>query len=224
MPTMRRTGPEPSPFDPRIEHRPGMAAEMFRELAPLLAEEGIDLDSFDELGCPDLATLQAALNRAVERHNLALFTPVGRTRELAVATLRLAVEAIAADDTTLAAAILDQAQPESSDGSAPTVSACIGLALGLLDDHLAGPASPAPQGIGRRVRLPAGHWFGERAATDILALAAKGRAFRSLDTLLMRQGGRHVLYGAALALAATTTTWATATGTPLSALIRDTLR
>lgn len=221
---MRRTSPEPSPLGLQIEHRPGMAAQMFRELAPLLAAEGIDLDDLDELSTPDTATLQAALNRAVERHNLALFTPVGRARELAVTTLRLAVEAIAEDDTTLAAAVLDQARPESFDGNTPTVSACIGLALGLLDDHLAGPDSPAPQGIGRRVRLPAGHWFGERAAIDILAIAGKGRAFRSLDTLLMRQGGQHVLYGATLALAATITTWSTETGTPISKLIRDTLR
>jgi hypothetical protein len=195
MPTMRRTSPEPAPTGLRVEHRTGMAAEMFRELAPLLAEEGIDFNALGEPDVADLATLQAALNRAVERHNLTLFTPVGRARELAVATLRLAVEAITEDDTALAAAVLDQAQPESPDGQAPTVSACIGLALGLLDTYLASPDSPAPRGIRGRVRLPEGHWFGERAATDILVLAGKGRAFRSLDTLLVRQGGQQVLYG-----------------------------
>ena len=66
-------------------------------------------------------TLQHALNRAVERRNMALFTPVGQARELAAVTLRLAVEAITDGDTTLAAAILDQAQPESPDNSAATV-------------------------------------------------------------------------------------------------------
>lgn len=220
---MRRTTPEPESTGLRVEHRPGMAAEMFRELAPLLAEEGIDVNCLDELGAPDLATLQASLNRAVERHNLALFTPVGRARELAVATLRLAVEAITEDDTTRAGAALDQAQPESPDGQAPTVSACIGVALGLLDEYLGSPNSLAPQGIRGLVRLPAGHWFGARAATDILVLAGKGRAFRSLETLLVRQGGQQVLYGAALALAATTTAWSDHTGTPISELIRDTL-
>lgn len=223
MPTMRRTSPEPLPGAPRVEHRPGLAKETFRELAPLLAAEGIDIDDLDSINAPDLATLQAALNRAVERHNMALFTPVGRSRELAVATLRLAVEAITEGDTKLAAAVLDQAEPESPDGSAPTVSACIGLALGLLDDWLHGPDSPAPQGIRAQVHLPAGHWFGERAATDILVLAGKGRAFRSLDTLLLRQGGQHVLYGAALVLAATLTTWSAKTGIPRSGLIRDAL-
>jgi len=44
-------------------------------------------------------TLQRALNRAMERHNMSLFTPVGRARELAAATLRLALEAIADGDT-----------------------------------------------------------------------------------------------------------------------------
>ena len=58
---------------------------MLRELAPLLAEEGIDVDNID---VPDLETLQAALDRAVERQNLARFTPVGHSRELVITTLR----------------------------------------------------------------------------------------------------------------------------------------
>jgi hypothetical protein len=51
-------------------------------------------------------------------------------------------------------------------------------------------------------RLPAGHWTGERAATEILSLARKGHAIDSLGILITRQGGVHVLYGSALALAA----------------------
>jgi hypothetical protein len=43
------------------------ANETLRELAPLLAEEGIDVDNID---VPDLDTRQQALNRAVERHNM----------------------------------------------------------------------------------------------------------------------------------------------------------
>lgn len=46
---------------------------MLRELAPLLAEEGIALDEhgdLSEVDAPDLETLQHALNRAVERQNL----------------------------------------------------------------------------------------------------------------------------------------------------------
>jgi hypothetical protein len=47
--------------------RPGMASELLRELAPLLAEEGIDVDNID---VPGLDTLRQAMNRAIERHSL----------------------------------------------------------------------------------------------------------------------------------------------------------
>jgi len=104
------------------------------------------------------------------------------------------------------------------------VSACIGAALGLLDDWLSGHHPQAPAGLGQRTRLPAGHWTGERAATDILVLARKRRAFRSLDTLLIKQGGHHVLYGSALALAAAVQTWSQEPGTPVPDLTRTVIR
>ena len=204
MADMHRRGPEPVAGLPCIEHKPGMADEMLRELAPLLAEEGIDLSGDDP---PDLATLQAALNRAVERRNLELFTPVGATRQLAIDTLRRVVQAVLLGDSATAGQLLEQVQPESPDNSVATVSSCIGIALGLLDDTLA--ASTAPT-----VALPAGHWNGERAATDILALARKGKAFRSLDKLLIRQGGPQVLNGCALALAATVAALGRTSNTP----------
>ncbi len=81
MPDMRRRSPEPPPGAPQIQFKPGLANEMLRELAPPLAEEGIDVDNID---VPDLATLQAAMNRAVERSNMAWFTPVGQARDYAV--------------------------------------------------------------------------------------------------------------------------------------------
>ena len=64
---MRRRGPEPPWAGPEIEFKPGMAREMLRERAPLLAEEGIHLDErgeFSDVDVPDLQTLQRALNRA----------------------------------------------------------------------------------------------------------------------------------------------------------------
>ena len=198
-----------------------MASELLRELAPLLAEEGIDVDNID---VPDTETLQRALNRAMERHNMSLFTPVGQARELAAVTLRLAAEAITDGDTRLAAGILDQAQPESPDGSVPTVAACTGLALGLLDQWLAGHGTDAPAGLATMTRLPAGHWTGQRAAVDILTLARKGRAFASLDSLIVRQGGLHVLYGSALVLAGALQSWARHTETPLIDLARIVVR
>ncbi len=221
MADMRRRSPEPPPGPPEIQFKPGIAKEMLRELAPLLAEEGIDVDNID---VPDLDTLQAAMNRAVERQNTALFTPVGQARDRAVVALRLGIEAIADGDTTLAAAILDQVQPESEDNSTATVAGCIGVALGLLDEWLSGRAPNTPADLAAQTRLPAGHWVGERAATDILVLARKGRAFRSLDTLITQQGGQHVLYGSALALAAATHSWSRKSGTPIPDLTRTIIR
>jgi hypothetical protein len=173
-------------------------------MAPLLAEEGIDVDNID---VPDLDTLQRALDRAVERQNMARFTPVAHAREYAITTLRQVIEAITDGRTTVAAAILDQVPPDSPDNTSATVAGCIGVALGLLDEWLSGQDRNAPADLAAQTRLPAGHWFGERAATDILVLAGKGRAFRSLDKLIARQGGRHVLYGSALALAAAVGNW-----------------
>ncbi len=193
MADMRRRGPEPAMGLPRIERRPGMADEVLQELAPLLAEEGIDISGDD---IPDMATLQAALNRAVERRNIELFSPVGPTRQIAVETLHRVVDAILDGDSRTAGQLLERVQPESPDNTVATVSSCIGIALGLLDDTLARADAPSV------APLP-GHWNGERAATDILALARKGKAFRSLDKLLVRQGGPQVLNGSALALAAT---------------------
>jgi hypothetical protein len=208
---------EPPPGPPQIQFKPGIAQETLRELAPLLAEEGIDVDNID---VPDLETLRAALNRAVERHNMIRFTPVGHARQLVITTLRLVIEAIAEGDTTLAASILQHVQPESPDNTAATVAGCIGVALGLLDDWLTRSDPHPPKNFGQRVRLPSGHWLGEHAATDILVLARKGRAFSSLNTLISRQGGEHVLYGSALALAATLQTWATDTDKPVLDLVR----
>lgn len=218
VPDMRRRTPEPPAGPPQVQLKPGMAGELLQELAPLLAGEGIDIGSGD---VPDLGTLQQAMNRAVERHNMARFTPVGNARELAAALMRLAAEAISDGDTRLAASLIDQAEPESPDGSAATVGGCIGVALGLLDQWLSGHDPAAPAGLAKLTRLPAGHWTGERAATDILTLGGKGRAFASLDSLIVRQGGQHVLYGSALALTAALQAWSQHAGTPLPDLARS---
>jgi hypothetical protein len=54
--------------------------------------------------------------------------------------------------------------------------------------------------------------------------SGKGRAFSSLHTLITRQGGKHVLYGSALTLAAATQTWAADTDTPVAELARTAVR
>ena len=221
MADLRRSTPDPIPGPPRIQWKSGLADELLTELAPLLAEEGIDVH---DLEASDLGTLQAAMNHAVERRNMALFTPVGPARDIAATTLGLVVEAILDDNTALAAAILDQVQPESPENSVATVASCIGISLGLLDSWMTGQSPEAPPALSARTRLPAGHWTGERAATDVLVLAGKGRAFRSLQTLITRQGSRQLLPGSALALAAATDAWADITGTPRAELVRHIIR
>jgi hypothetical protein len=221
VPDMRRRSPEPPAGRPEVQFKPGMANELLRELAPLLAEEGIDAGN---INVPDLDTLNRALSRAVERHNMAMFTPAGDARELAAVTVRLAAEAITGGDTRLAAGILDQAQPESPDGKTATVAGCTGLALGLIDQWMSGHDTTAPEGLATLARLPAGHWTGERAARDILTLSRKGRAFASLDSLIARQGGRQVLYGSALALAAALQAWARHADVPVTELARIVVR
>jgi hypothetical protein len=187
------------------------------DLAPLLAEDGIDLN--DPASIPDMATLQNALNRAVERHNMQLFTPVGTARTLALTTLRRFVEAIVYGRPEVAEAVLATAVPESPDGSQPTVAATTGVALDLLDAILSGDHPDAPTGIGAHATLPKGHWHGERAARDILALAQTGRAFGALHALTVKQGGQAVQTGAALALTGTVQAWAHVAGTPVDQVV-----
>ena len=94
----------------------------------------------------------------------------------------------------------------------------------MLDSWLAGKHGLAPVELAPRLRLPAGHWVGERAATDVLSLAAKGRAFNSLHTLNVRQGGKHLLFGSALAVTAALQTWSRLTGVPVRDLAVEHLR
>lgn len=218
MPDARRSYPEPPWGGAEIVHTPGMADDLMREIAPLLAEDGIDLNDPDSI--PDMNVLQRALDRAIERRNMALFTPVGESRSLALTTLRLYVEAIADGETELAGAILATAVAESPDGSTATVAGTIGVALDLLDEILSGRHDKAPTGIGARTKLPKGHWVGERAARDVLDLAGKGRAFATLDSLIRRQGSPAVQSGAALALAAAMQAWSDLTGESVDQITR----
>jgi len=124
---------------------------------------GIQPDRIVRVGSTwSTSALQTAMKRAIERHNMTRFTPVGHARDLAVTTLRLVIEALADGNTALAAAVLEQVQPDSPDNNntttTATVTGCIGVALGLLDDWLTGSDPHAPSGLGQQVKLPAGHW------------------------------------------------------------------
>jgi hypothetical protein len=221
MASIRRRTPEPPAGLPQVQFRPGLANETLHELAPLLAEEGIDVDNID---VPDLDTLQQAMNRAVERHNMMRFTPVGAARDDALDVLREVSVALATDDPGYAGDVLDSVPPDAPDDDCATVAGCIGVALGLLDEWLSGRSPNTPAALPPQVVLPAGHWTGERAGADILALARKGRAFGSIDSLIVRQGGKQVLYGAALAVAAAMQTWSRMTGRPIRPLARTHIR
>lgn len=221
MDDLRREDPEPPVGPPQLLQQPGMADGVLQELAPFLSEDGIDVNN---LRVDSIEALQDALDRAIERRNMQLFTPVGQAREIAADTLRRALDAIAEGDTERVGAILATVVPESSDNSAPTAAGCIGIAVGLLDEWLSGRSPEAPAGLAEASKLPAGHWNGERAATDLLALARKGRAFRSLDEVSKKQGSPQVLTGAVLAMFAVLDTWARVDGVSLSALASRAVR
>jgi hypothetical protein len=188
----------------------------------------------------------AAMDHAMEQANTALSTPVGKAREDALKTLRNFVEEVTRPDTRLyrghtvsAKSVLQfiplEARP---DAKFKTVAGCIGVALTLLDSWFSGGHPDAPAGLAQRTRVPAGqrtrvpanprsqyrtrrpagHRTAERVATDVLAVAAKGQAFRSMPALNSRYGGRQLLYGSALALAAGLEAWEQITGTSVPEL------
>lgn len=104
---------------------------------------------------PDQERLQRAVDRAIERRDVALFTPVGEARIVALTTLRLSVEAIASDRTELAGAILVTAQPAPADDSVAS-AAPSGVALDLLDTILSARHPESRAGLGGKVRPPEG--------------------------------------------------------------------
>ncbi|MGV9194789.1 hypothetical protein ACQ143_10655 [Microbacterium sp. MC2] len=178
-----------------IVHRPGLAKEMLGELAPLLAEEGFDIDNLE---ADDLDAFNDALQRATERHNMTLFTPVGAQRERAVTVLALLAEALAEGSDATARIVLDGI-PSDPDGERPSVAQVMGAGLGLLDTWHGRSALGA--GVAR-TRMPEWNASAQAAARDILGFAGQGSAFASLDQIIRRHTGKSALEGVALAVAA----------------------
>lgn len=176
-----------------VAHKPGMAADLMRELAPLLAAEGIDLDHLDDT---NIETLNAALARATERYNFELFTPVGHRRTLAVTVLRDYTKAIAVWDLEEARAILDSVGPEPTKDH-PAISDVIGAGVGLLDTWFTEPGFRTP----REIAVPEWHKPTRAAAIEIMQAAGLGQAFDSLDSLMIHHGGLQVYEGTVLAVA-----------------------
>lgn len=195
-----------------VVHKPGMAAELMAELAPLLAEDGIDLENGI---VPDLETLNAALARATERRNLERFTPAGDDRSRAITALRLTADALNTDNLDLARALIDSIPPEPEPGSTmPAVSHVIGAGLGALDTWSKHAGSHY-----LRTRTPHLSTHADAAAEDILRRAAHGRAFDALSQLIGRYRGKLVLEATAVAVATGIHALADADGTDTQAAL-----
>lgn len=199
-----------------VVHKPGLADELLREIGPLLAEDGFDIDNLETT---DLETLNKALGRAVERRNFERFVPVGQTRALALTTLRLTAEAISGGDITLAQAIIQSIQPEPDDGT-PSIAHVIGASASVLDTwHTDAKLRAALQDT----RMPVWEKHARTAGTDILALARKGRAFDSISGLHARHSGLMILHGSILAVTGTLQTWAAHEHTTVAELANSAL-
>lgn len=189
-----------------VVHRPGMADELLREMAPLLAEEGIDLNDPSTF---DLASLNAAMTLAVERTNMERFTPHGGTRASALTVLRLTSEAIAEGSNQLAEAVIHGVEPEPRELGKPSIAHVIGVGLGLLDTW---HTDPGRTGKLSRTSVPRWNGSARKAGTDIVALARKGRAFDSIGSLHGKYNGLVILEGSILAVTGTLQAWGVAEG------------
>lgn len=197
-----------------VAHKPGMAADMMQQLAPLLAAEGIDMDDPETL--PDLDTVNAALDRATAQHNFMLASPIDAQRAQALSLLRDVALALRGEDDERAASLLATIESEPS-GEAPSVAHVIGVALGLLDTWHSDPTISVHL---TRTRMPRWHNGPSRkAGTDIHGLAKKGRAFDSMDGLIRRHAGFSVFEGAALAVAGSIFAWAASEGVETEVLL-----
>ncbi len=200
MPERTRSGDERTSSSGRVYLEPGLGQAVLSRLAPLLADEGIDLDNVDP------QSLQEALHRVAERVNLVAFTPVGRARSVAALALREAVDARASDGDERVRDVLARLQPESPDAAEATVAACIGISLGLLDDWLSEERAEAPPRarahVYRGARTPSEH-----TARQIIVLARHGAALSSLGQLIVEHGGDDLLFGCVVALCDVARAW-----------------
>lgn len=176
-------------------HKPDMAQEFLRELAPLLASEGVDLDAPEGLEGLTEEDFNAALNAATERYNMELHTPTGEDRLAALEVLNSCAEAIGRGDTGLAGLIIATLHPEGF-GPWPAISHVIGVGLGQLDEW--GRRADLRKAF-TSAKLPHWGWQGTKAAKDVLRTARKAAAFDDLDRLTLTYNGLGLLYGTMLA-------------------------
>lgn len=200
----------PSPFDDSdsvemlkrsgITHRPGMADELMEEIGPLLAADGFDPETPQQ--DMDIDDLNAAMGQAIERRNMELVTPVGEARALTMNLLREFVMAYHAGNLELSDTILGRLRTDPTKRH-PSFSHLMGVALETLDawytdQSLHNALTRASfMDLSREVKA---------AIADLEALARKGRAFSSIERLLLKQNGAIVAAAGAYLVAGTVTT------------------
>src|SRR5699024_5763771 len=164
----------------------------------------------------DLDDLNAAMSRAVERHNMELVTPVGDARRLTVNMLR---EFVMADgNAQLEEAIFNRLRPDPTKRH-PSSSHLMGVASETLDKWYADSSLRAGLARITFADVPAEV---KPAVTDLVALARKGRAFSSIERLLSKHNGAIVAMAGAYAIAATLTAVAKHQQQPIRSVL-DTL-
>ena len=196
--------PEFLPLPPGVEirHRVGADVELLEQLAPLLAAEGIDVNHLTDA---DPEELNEALTRAVERHNMESSTPVGDQRARAINTLRELVVALHAENIAEVQNLFGSIGPVPT-RHRPSSGHLTGVTMENLDTIYRNTALHPALHV---VEIPRVDPNTKAAAEEILELAAKGTAFRSLDTLLTNHGGFEVARAGIYLLAATLTAVAT---------------
>lgn len=185
-----------------IVHKPGMADALLREMAPLLAAEGIDVN--DPSTFTD-ATLNAALQRAAERKNLELVTATGAAREHALSVLHSAAWLLSDDLIAELDSLVELIEPKPTDPRFASVAQTIGVALGVLDKWSTDRTAAAMLPV---ARAPKWSDRARNAAADIMDFARDGRAFDSMRELIIKNGGYALLEGSLLAVAGTVIVWA----------------
>lgn len=211
---------EDNPFaDPEVQeymrannivHTPGSAQDIMDEAAPLLAAEGFDIN--DPASFDDLDAFNEALQRAIEQLNFRRFVPVGEPLHYALSLLRLLSESVADESWRLWQALIDSIPPEPESPERASVAHVIGVSLSRLDTWF-GDSELAREM--NNATVPKGKSLAHDAAVDTMALGRKGRAFDSLDALIIRYRGLALLEGASLAVAYCVLAWAKATDTPV---------
>jgi hypothetical protein len=198
-----------------VVFRSGQAGKILDEASPLLAAEGIDLHGPPPV---DVDAFRAAVVDAVERINLERFTPVGVTRAHALSLVGVAVLAMCVADTEALNELVMSVEPEPDNAARASVSQVIGVCLGRLDTWHADPRLRAAVADTRASSTSAGL---SNATRDVLAFAsAGGRAFSSIDTLLMRHGSLTLLLAALFAVGASLAAWSAHDGTTMDELVR----